>query len=229
MRKLLALLLIVTTALPLAACDFVRPFEEVCERKLGPASISVEVAPVQYETDFSQSSAQLTSRGAHAAGRIVLGLTETQLKSAISFSGNGVVKPITGRYCMRPAVTVKLAFDPMMLRVASEQKPGGCEHQITLDHETRHMRVYARYLDTLSERVERDLKQQFGDRILYFPSTATAEAQMQTLTSTVLKPYMEKGMTEVQELQKVVDSPEEYARMDSMQMRCTEPTQQPVQ
>ncbi|HEX4328446.1 MAG TPA: hypothetical protein VH105_16610, partial [Burkholderiales bacterium] len=207
MRKLLALLLILTIVLPLAACDFVRPFEEVCERKLGPASISVEVAPVQFETDFSQSSAQLTARGAHAAGRIVLGLTETQLKSAISFSGNGVVKPITGRYCMRPAVAVKLAFDPMKLFVASEQKPGGCEHKITLDHERRHMGVYARYLDTLAAHIEQDLKQKFGDRIMVFPSTADAETQVRSITADTLKPYMEKGMSEVQELQKAVDSP----------------------
>jgi hypothetical protein len=215
----LVLMLMVT--LLTSSCDMVRPFEEVCERKLGPASISVETAPVQYETDFTQSSGQLTARGAHGTGRIVLGLTETELKSSIAFSGNGIVKPITGRYCMRPAVKVKLAFDPMKLFVAREQKPGGCEHKITLDHETRHMRVYAHYLDTLAENVERDLKQRFGDRILYFPNTAAAEEQVQELTSSVLKPYMENGMAQVQELQKAVDSPEEYARMDALQAACT--------
>ena len=216
LRKFLALLL----ALPLAGCDLVRPFEQVCEARLAPTSITVEVEPVRYDTDFSQSSAQLTARGAQAAGRIVLGLTETQLKSALSFGGNGVVKPVTGRYCMRPVIGVKLAFDPMVLHVAREQKEGSCEHRITLDHETRHMRVYARYLDDLAAKVEGDLKQKFGDRILYYPSTAAAEADMQGQAAGILKPYLDRGLAEVQKLQTVVDSPEEYARMDALQERC---------
>jgi hypothetical protein len=219
-RRTLASLACVALALPAGGCDLVRPFEDVCARKLGPAEVLVQAAPVQFETDFSMSSAQLTARGAPAAGRIVMGLTETQLKSAISIAGNGVVKPITGRYCMRPSVQVKLAFEPMVLRVAREQKPGSCEHQLTLDHERRHMGVYARYLDDLAERVQADLKQQFGDRILYFPSTQAAEAQVQAMAAGVLKPYIENGLAQVQELQKKVDSPEEYARMDSLQARC---------
>lgn len=217
------LLLVLTAALLaclLAACDYVRPFEQVCEARLGPGSVAVEAAPVRYETDFGQSSAQLTSRGAHAAGHIVLGLTETQLKGKVSFDGNGVVKPLSGRYCVRPVVSVKLAFDPMVLLVAREQKEGGCEHRITLDHETRHMRVYAAYLDELAAQVEQDLKKQFGDRILYYPSTAVAEMQMNALAAESLKPYLDRGMAQVQERQKKVDSPEEYARMDSLQARC---------
>lgn len=216
----LRLALALTLALPAASCDLVRPFEQVCAARLGPTSVTVEVAPVRFDTDFSQSAAQLTARGAHASGRIVLGLTETQLKSAVSFGGNGVVKPVTGRYCMRPVVAVKLAFDPMVLNVAREQKAGSCEHKITLDHEVRHMRVYSRYLDTLAARIEADLRQKFGDGILYFPSTQAAEAEMQALTSSTLKPYIEGGLAEVQQQQKAVDSPEEYARMDELQARC---------
>ncbi len=214
------LLLALPLTLALAGCDLVRPFEDVCAARLAPASVTVEVEPVRPGNDFSQSSAQLTARGAHAAGRIVLGLTESRLKSAGSFGGNGVVKPLSGRYCMRPVVAVKLAFDPMALYVAREQKDGSCEQKITLDHEVRHMRVYTRYLETLAARVEADLKQKFGDRILYFDSTAAAEARMQELTSSTLKPYVENGLAEVQELQKAVDSPEEYARMDALQARC---------
>jgi len=216
LRILPALLLV----LPLASCDLVRPFEQVCEARLAPTSIRVDVEPVRYDTDFSQSSSQLTARGAQAAGRIVLGLTETQLKSQLTFGGNGVVKPITGRYCMRPVIGVKLSFDPMVLHVAREQKEGSCEHKITLDHENRHMRVYARYLDDLAGQVERQLKQEFGDRILYFPNTAAAETEVQKLAAGILKPYMDSGLAQVQEKQKVVDSPEEYARMDTLQAHC---------
>jgi hypothetical protein len=214
------LLLALPLTLALAGCDLVRPFEQVCAARLGPASITVEVVPVRFDTDFSQSSAQLTARGAHSTGRIVLGLTETQLKSSISFGGNGVVKPITGRYCMRPIIAVKLAFDPMVLNVAREQKQGSCEQKITLDHELRHMRVYTRYLETLAAHMSLDLKQKFGDHILYFENVAAAKAQMEALTSSTLKPYIENGLAEVQEQQKTVDSPEEYARMDALQERC---------
>jgi len=216
LRRLLAL----TLSLALAGCDLVRPFEQVCEARLGPTSITVEVIPAHFDTDFSQSSAQLTARGAHATGRIVLGLTETRLKSSISFGGNGVVKPITGRYCMRPIIAVKLAFDPMVLDVAREQKQGSCEQKITLDHEVRHMQVYTGYLETLAARMDLDLKQKFGDRILYFENVAAAKARMEDLTSGTLKPYIENGLAEVQEQQKTVDSPEEYARMDALQARC---------
>jgi hypothetical protein len=211
---------LIAIAACLAGCDLVRPFEQVCERKLGPAEVSVEVAPVRYDTDFSQSSGQLTARGAQAAGRIVLGLTETQLKGAISFGGNGVKKPMSGRFCMRPVVAVKLAFDPMLLSVAREQKEGSCEHKLTMDHEMRHMRVYTRYLDDLAARISADLKAKLGDKILYFKDVASADAEMQALTSSTLKPYLENGLAEVQKLQKAIDSPEEYARMDALQARC---------
>src|SRR5882724_1196461 len=150
MRRPARTALLIFLSASLGSCDLVRPFEQVCESRLGPTSVTVEAAPVRFDTDFSQTSSQLTARGAHAAGHIVLGLTETRLKSSISFGGNGVVKPVTGRYCMRPAVLVKLAFDPMVLLVASEQKEGGCAHNITLGHEVRHMRVYTRYLETLA-------------------------------------------------------------------------------
>ena len=93
-------------------------------------------------------------------------------------------------------------------------------HQITLNHERRHMGVYARYLEELGAKVEGELKQKFGDRILYFPNTAAAETEVQNLTASVLRPYIENGLAQVQELQKAVDSPDEYARMAAEETRC---------
>ena len=215
-------------ALLLAGCDYLRPFEQVCERRLAPASIRIATPVTQLHHDFSQSTAALTTRGAnrHAlaagagAGRVVKGLTEVQLKRSVSISGSGIVKPLSGRYCTRPEVQVTLAYQPMTVLVSSAQKPGSCEHALTLNHEMKHMRAYERYIDELSAEIESGLQALLGDGIHYFASASEGERALDTKINKKIDEIVSAGMIRVQQRQSAIDTPEEYGRLDLMQSKC---------
>src|SRR3954468_5970600 len=100
-------LLMAAAALLLAGCDWLQPFEQVCERRLGETSIAVTAAPITERIDLGKSVAELTSMGAPVAGRQVLGLTQTQLKWGVSYGSRGITRQFGGRHCMRPSIEVK--------------------------------------------------------------------------------------------------------------------------
>ena len=213
-------------AVLLSGCDYLRPFEQVCERRLAPASIQVSAPATQIRHDFSQSTAALTARGANShalaagAGRVVEGLTEVQLKRSVSISGSGIVKPLSGRYCTRPGVQVTLAYQPMTVLVSSAHQPGGCEHALTLNHEMKHVRAYERYMDELSAEIEAGLQELLGDGIHYFNSAAEGERALDTKINKKISAIVSAGMIRVQQRQRDIDTPEEYGRLDLMQSKC---------
>ncbi|MCC6608684.1 MAG: hypothetical protein IT515_03275 [Burkholderiales bacterium] len=215
-----SLLLALCTAVALAGCDAVRPFEAVCERRLGPTSVHVTTTPVSYTTDFSRSIDDLTARGAHSAGTIVLGLVETQVRSEAKFGLNGIKQSFRDRYCMRPSVDVRLAFAPMRLFVAREHPEGSCGFRVTMEHELKHIAVYQEYLADFAAQIQVDLGHELGDRILYFASPAAADTHVEAVIAQTLQPYLEGVREEVEARQKRVDSPEEYARLSAMQNWC---------
>jgi len=207
-------------AVLLAGCDAARPFESVCERRLGPTTVRVVTTPVSYTTDFSRSIDDLTARGAHSAGTIVLGLVETQVRSEAKVGLNGVKQHFRDRYCMRPSVEMRLAFEPMRLFVASEHPEGTCGFRVTMEHELKHIAVYQEYLEDFAGQVQVDLARELGDGILYFASPAAADAHVEAVISQTLKPYLEGVRDQVKARQTRIDSPEEYARLSAMQKWC---------
>ena len=212
--------MVAAAAFAIGGCDYLRPFEQVCEKKLAPAEITVEAAPVSYRTDFSLSSEQLTAMGAASAGRLTLGLTQTNLKSSVSLGGNGITQRFTGRHCMRASVHVRLAFEPMTVYVSRNHPQASCVHEITMGHELKHVSVYEIFLADVSEKIERELRARFGGGIRYFASEAEAEKQVQDLTHEYLAPFVQESMNAVTARQAKVDSVEEYFRLDRFQAAC---------
>ncbi|NJN40765.1 MAG: hypothetical protein HC807_08085 [Gammaproteobacteria bacterium] len=216
-RRLAALLL----AFPLlAACDQFSSFESVCEQRLAPATVEVITRPVSYTYDFSQSIDQLTARGGHRAGTVVLGLVETGIRSEVTLGMNGFKSFFRGGYCMRPRVAVQLAFDPMTLYVASEQPEGSCAFRITMEHELKHVAVYQEYLEEFGARVSSDLGRALGDGIVYVGSRTEADAHVRGVLERTLAPYMQAVQEEVRARQARVDSPAEYALLDRHHAWC---------
>lgn len=204
----------------LAGCDMFDSFESVCERRLAPTAVEVVTKPVSYTYDFSQSTRDLTSRGAHRAGTVVLGLVETEIRSEASVGLNGIRQTFGGRYCMRPSLTVKLAFEPMTLFVANEQPEGSCAFRVTMQHELKHIAVYQEYLEEFAGRVQRDLGRALGDGIVYVSSQEQADAHVRTVLEKTLTPYMQAVQDELRARQARVDSPAEYGRLEQHQRWC---------
>ena len=206
----------------LAACDRLRPFETVCEGRLEPTRISVVTEPVSYSVNHAHSFAQLTTRGAVLVdhGQSVLGLTEASLRTQVQVNARGLRTRWSGRYCMRPDVAVRITFNPMTVFVGTDEPVDSCRYRITWDHEMRHVAVYQSFLPTIATRIERQLTEYFGNRVFFFATGDEAQAHVDKLVAGFLSPLVQSGVAEVRDLQRTVDQPHEYARLDSLRARC---------
>ena len=204
----------------LGGCDMFNRFESICEQRLAPTTVEVITKPVSYAFDFTQSTRDLTSRGAHRAGTVVLGLVEAEIHSEVSLGLNGIKQTFGSRYCMRPNLTVKLAFEPMTLFIANEQPEGSCAFRITMEHELKHISVYQQYLDEFAARVQSDLGRALGDQIVYVGGQAQADAHVRSVLEKTLAPYMQAVQDEVRARQARIDSPAEYGRLERHHRWC---------
>lgn len=203
----------------LGACDYAKPITAVCESKLKPTEVRVTSAPVEYQTDYSVSSAALTQMAPGETGRIVHGLTRTNMKSLVSIGTNGVTNQVTRKHCLRPVIDITLAFDPMTVFISSDQTQGSCQFDVTMRHELQHVAVYREFLDTAAVDIERQLREYFGNRIFYFDSEDDAQARMKEETSERVGPFVEQSMNRVLEKQAPLDTREEY---DRLQRSCSD-------
>ena len=186
----------------------------ICERRLLPTEVRVTTTPVTYKTDLTMSTARLTEMAATGSGRLVHGLTRTNMRSLVTVGSNGITNPVTGTYCLRPIVDVRLAFEPTTVFITSDQPKGTCDFEVTMRHELQHVSVYDHFLDSAATDVERYLKDHFGNKIYYFESAEDAQKEMSEETSKRIGPFVEEAMDHVRDLQAPLDTPEEYLRLE---------------
>jgi hypothetical protein len=87
-------------------------------------------------------------------------------------------------------LTVSLRFAHPMLRVIRDLPPGTCAHAHVLRHEYTHVRIY------------REMAREFRALAYPFPDTATPEAVLR---------YARQQLAQMQEAQRLFDSPDEYS------------------
>jgi len=88
-------------------------------------------------------------------------------------------------------LTVSLRFAHPMLRVIRDLPPGTCAHAHVLRHEYTHVHIY------------REMARQFRALAYPFPDAATPEAVLR---------FARQQLAQMQEAQRLFDSPDEYAR-----------------
>jgi hypothetical protein len=213
--------LLACAALALTGCEAVTSFETACQKSLAPAQVNVDVAPMDYASNFKLGADELTAKGAANSGRITLGYIETQLKATLSAAGQGKVHPFTRRYCIRPQIGIQLAFAPTTLYVAREQPEGSCEFKVVMDHELQHFREYQAILSDLADRMENDMRARYGEPILYFASAAEAERTLQAQIGAYIAEQGEKMRAEIVTRQGRFDTPEEYFRLERFREACS--------
>jgi hypothetical protein len=190
------------------------PMPLLCERQLESTAVRVTTAPVTYKTDLSMPTARLTEMAATGTGRLVHGLTRTNMRSVVTVGSNGITNPLTGRHCLRPIVDVRLAFEPTTVFITADQREGTCQFNVTMKHELEHVAVYQAFLYSAARDVEEYLKKHFENRIYYFESAEEAQRQMSDETSQKIGPFVEEEMNRVREQQAPLDTPEEYRRLE---------------
>ncbi len=190
------------------------PMPLVCERRLGPTEVRVRTTPVEYKTDFTLPTSRLTEMAATGSGRLVHGLTRTNMRSLVTVGSSGITNPLTHRHCLRPIVDVQLAFEPMTVFITADQAQGSCQFDVTMKHELQHVEVYREFLDTAARDVEKYLRDHFANRIYYYDSPEDAQRQMSDETSKRIGPFVEDEMNRVREMQAPLDTPDEYLRLE---------------
>jgi hypothetical protein len=190
------------------------PMPSICGMKLQPTQVHVTTTPVTYKTDFSMPTSRLTEMAATGSGRLVHGLTRTNMRSLVTVGSNGITNPVTGSHCLRPIVDVRLAFEPMTVFITHDQPQGSCQFDVTMKHELQHVAVYEAFLDSAARDVEKYLRDHFANRIYYFDSAEDAQKQMSDETSKRVGPFVEEEMNRVREMQAPLDTPEEYLRLE---------------
>jgi hypothetical protein len=197
-----------------AACDYTRPFEDTCVARLKATELRVVAEPIIYTTDYSLSGADLTLNADPGAGRVVHGLTRTNLRSSVVLRGTGVTHPVTHRHCLRPNIEVSLAFTPMTVYISRDLPPGSCEFSSTTRHELQHVATYRAFLDSITPAIEKELLDYFGNRIFYYASESDAQTGMNREANDRIGPYIEESMKQVQARQALLDTREEYDRLE---------------
>ncbi len=197
-----------------AAMGGKRAMPAVCQMQLRPTEVRVTRTPVTYKTDLSMPTSRLTDMAATGTGRMVHGLTRTNMRSLVTVGSNGITNPFTGAHCLRPIVDVRLAFEPMTVFITSDQRQGSCQFDVTMKHELEHVAVYTAFLDTAANEVADYLKRHFANRIFYFESAEQAQKTMSEETSQRIGPYVEEAMNRVRDLQAPLDTPDEYRRLE---------------
>jgi len=210
-----ATVILLVSALLLGGCSPANDaiFEWKCDRLPSTAAVVVEFTSVSYTLDNSLSVSDLTRQFPPTYAGRILGITNATLAKVISFNNEGVVQAGTGRVCLRPQIKINVAFDPMVVHVASDFPLNSCKYQEVFEHEMRHVQAYTEFLPTFAAEMESEFKASMGTDLQYFASKDESRQSTDTLIETTWMPYLAARMAEVQAAQQSIDTREEYERI----------------
>jgi hypothetical protein len=176
-----------------AVTDFPEALVRQCERELAPARIEVRVDPVPIQYDFTRSLAELgRAVPPSRAGYVTTGLTVRQLQTQARWGDSAFALP-DGTGCLRPDVSVTLAFVRHTVYVAREFPPGSCAHRDTLEHERTHVQLNERQAAEAARVLRERLRAFFGQRIFY-GDLATLRVQLGQALQSDWLPWLEERL-----------------------------------
>ena len=183
-----------------------------------PYHIIVKVELPESSIDHSRSIKEL--------GRIsgyehkVLGLMKPDLR--LVTRPKAQIKPQGKKYCFWvTGFDVSLRYHRMDVYVASEYQWGSCHYKAILAHEEEHVEVARRNLEKFAPLVEQALESTLvptGRNADLFKSSQEARQYLLDLSSELLEPVYTSMIKALKKAQKIVDSPQSYARV---RRRCS--------
>jgi hypothetical protein len=225
MRLLTHTAVALAVAAVIAACDSAKSvatrvglggFEARCETSLPATRVEVVVAPVAYGTDRTRSWRELTHMSGDATPTLrALGLTTAEIGHQAFVETAGIENQRDGRVCVRPTIRVELSATPMTVYIGQEIAGDPCRDAAALEHELKHVSVYRDELPRIADEVRMLLQSEYGNRILYYRGRAEAQKETQSALGARLGPLLAGNAKRIKDLQRTIDSPEEYARVSS--------------
>lgn len=189
-----------------------------CESRLAKPAVRVAQADNGYGIDHQLSYAALTGMGANTRrhGRDhVLGLTRAESAATIHVRLERLVDKRNGMECVSPNIEVGIAFKPMVVYIGREFPEESCSYREILDHEMRHVDAYRAHLPKVEAAVRARLEQRFNGQILY-GRAGTLEKGLQKEIADYWLPLVDREVGKVEAVQALIDSPEEYDRLQDI-------------
>lgn len=188
-------------------------FEARCA-KLLPAHFVVTQQPLTYTEDDALAIPDLTRKSGSAfETHRTFGLTVGNFGHETNTELRSVEDRRGARACGVPRVEVALSMQPVTVFIARELTDHPCSHQVTLEHELKHVAAMQEALAEAAARLDTELAATLGTEV----RSATSQAALQRDFDTALRDYLSRFMREESALlarrQTAVDSPEEYARV----------------
>lgn len=200
--------------LPLPALgNPLQSFEARCAR-LPAAPPAVVAVPIEILEDDTRSQHDLVLLlDGPAAGHRALGITRARVGHDAALEIKGLKDPGSGRACFRAGVRVELALKPLTVYVAREIAGDPCQRAAIHEHEMKHVAVYAAWLDEAAAALAQALAAEFADGVHYADDGEAAQRALRARLESFVKAHSEAAGRELEDRQRAVDSPEEYARV----------------
>jgi hypothetical protein len=216
-RHLRARLGLALTALFLVACDAgsnpFASFEARCA-ELAPSRFRVAVVPATYTQDETQSIDQLNLRSGHTPGvHLTFGLTTVNFSHQTQMEIRSVENRGGAGACGTLDVDVTLSMQPMTIYLAQELDGSPCARTATMEHELQHVAVFREVLDDAARELTADLGGSIGLGLQRAASRAELQRQLNARVNDYVSGFFHRHKRAMEERQKGVDSPAEYARV----------------
>jgi hypothetical protein len=210
--------LLALAALLCAGCtrEGANPFASFDSRcaSLPPATYEVVEVPLQFAEDDEVGITDLTKRsGASIARHRTYGLTTANFGHVTETELRLVEQRATGRTCATPHVVVQLSMQPVVVYVARELAGDRCQHDVTREHELKHIAINREVLDDAARKLRDELAPAMGTAILHGASGPGIASQYESRLRDYLENFMREQHRLLAQRQAEIDSPDEYARV----------------
>ena len=198
----------------LAAIFSSQSWADECDQLPKPAVV-VKRLDERFVVNVQHSYKALNHLGAALArpGNQVLGLTRGNSVAHFASSIPSYVDR-TGRWeCASPQLALTLGFSQMTVYVAKEFPEGSCAYKEIYQHELRHVKAYQTHLASIEQDVTVTLNRRFATGSPWRGPVGQARAQLQRELNERWLPYIKREMARADEVQALIDTPEEYARV----------------
>jgi hypothetical protein len=195
------------------------PFQVRCED--GPAAGNVRFSSRDegWRIDRSLSYRTLTQMKRPRGSGLVLGLTRTESRVAISIEGPVEPDPDGLHECLSPQIGVTLSYRPIVVYIGREFEQDSCAYREILAHEMRHVHAYVDYLPEAEATLRTVLAQRADGRLLssrVFAPAGQSLSQLQRELDRNWMPTIRRELGKAKTLQAGIDTPREYARLSKV-------------
>ena len=200
----LAAILHATSAWATDECDRL-PLPAVAVRRLDE--------PVSLDTTYGYKSLKVLGEALVRPENQVLGLTLATSRVNFEIKTSSYVDHTDRWECSSPQITVIYGFSPMTVYVAKEFPKGSCPYNEVYQHELRHVKTYQDHLVNIEKDLADTLRQRFATGSIWRAPKGQTRLMLEKEMNERWLPFIKREIERVESAQKLIDTPEEYARV----------------